>query len=551
MEILKSKNNKVLIILSCIVLLGFLLRAVKISELPMYGDELTMVYDSFSLLKTGRDQTGKLLPLTFEMGAGRPAGYVYFSIPFVALFGPSALGVRTLSLLSSLGVIVLMYFLGKKLYSKKVGLISAFIAAVSPLLLTLGRGGFEATFALFLALLGVVSFLYARKKPWMYLVFTLSWGLAIHTYPTYKLTLLLLLVPLIWFTGGFKRILSNKKEKTFVIFAVVIGIVFILPSLNQTLFGISESRFSSINIFARQDIREELVQKINYDRQISPYTGFVDVLLHNKPIEFSKLLTENYLKNLSIEYIYIDGDGNPRHNMTESGILFWAEIALIFYAVVNLWQKKKKLLFFLLSWTLIVPVASTLLAAQHSLRNSFILPPLWLISSVGLVYILEIRNKTTRYMLLSGLTIIFIWQFLLMVDRLYFISPNKHAGFWSYSAKQAVDLALENKEKFDLVILSDQIDNVEFAYPVYAEVQPDKVINQRSRKYELNGRSFLKYDNIIIGNLSGVGINDYIGSLDGSLLFVGDYDKDREFVDEDYTLNSTDTRKSLVVVEKN
>ncbi|KKS18270.1 MAG: hypothetical protein UU74_C0009G0001, partial [Candidatus Woesebacteria bacterium GW2011_GWA1_41_7] len=49
----------------------------------MYGDELTMVYDTYSISKTGMDATGQKLPLTFKMGAGRPGGYIYFSVPFV------------------------------------------------------------------------------------------------------------------------------------------------------------------------------------------------------------------------------------------------------------------------------------------------------------------------------------------------------------------------------------------------------------------------------------------------------------------------------------
>jgi len=90
-------TRKFILFLLGILLLGFTLRAYKVTQLPLYGDELTMVYDSYSLLKTGKDQTGTHFPLTFKMGAGRPAGYVYFSIPFVAVFGPGAWGVRGLS----------------------------------------------------------------------------------------------------------------------------------------------------------------------------------------------------------------------------------------------------------------------------------------------------------------------------------------------------------------------------------------------------------------------------------------------------------------------
>src|SRR3989344_3598027 len=102
---------KTKLILGAIIFVGLILRVIFINTSPpsLYGDELTIALDANSILKTGRDQLGNFLPLTFPMGAGRPAGYVYFSIPFVALFGPTALGVRALSILSGAGIILLVY----------------------------------------------------------------------------------------------------------------------------------------------------------------------------------------------------------------------------------------------------------------------------------------------------------------------------------------------------------------------------------------------------------------------------------------------------------
>ena len=90
--------RKSIITLLAILLLGFAIRVYKITEMPLYGDELTMVYDTYSILKTGKDATGQSFPITFRMGAGRTGGYIYGSIPFVYIFGPGAWGVRGLSL---------------------------------------------------------------------------------------------------------------------------------------------------------------------------------------------------------------------------------------------------------------------------------------------------------------------------------------------------------------------------------------------------------------------------------------------------------------------
>ena len=74
-------GKKTWLLLLGIILLGLVIRLIKIGSLPLYGDELTMVYDTYSISKTGMDATGVKLPLTFKMGAGRPGGYIYFSVP--------------------------------------------------------------------------------------------------------------------------------------------------------------------------------------------------------------------------------------------------------------------------------------------------------------------------------------------------------------------------------------------------------------------------------------------------------------------------------------
>ncbi|MDP3758248.1 MAG: glycosyltransferase family 39 protein, partial [Candidatus Daviesbacteria bacterium] len=232
--------RKNLLILVAILLLGLLLRVIFINTSPssLYGDELTVTLDAYSLLKTGHDQLGNFLPLTFPMGAGRPAGYVYGSIPFVALFGPTAIGVRALSILSGMGIIFLLYLGGKRLFSEKLGLLAAFIGAVSPWDISLSRGGFEAHFALFLALLGTFLFMLANRRPIFYILSALSFGLTLHTYPTYKVSLLLFLPLLFWFQGT--REIFGQGKKYFlggILILLFLGIL----SLSQTFLGGSET----------------------------------------------------------------------------------------------------------------------------------------------------------------------------------------------------------------------------------------------------------------------------------------------------------------------
>lgn len=485
------KKKSALLLLG-ILLLGFILRAYKISSQPLYGDELTMVYDSYSLLKTGKDQTGEAFPLTFKMGAGRPPGFVYFSIPFVAMFGPSAWGARGLSLVSGLGIIVLMYFLGKKLFGsflregEKVGLIASLLASVSLWDIYLSRAGFEAHFALFLAIFGIVLFLHKKYIPWAFL-----WGLTIFTYPTFKLTLPLLFVFLLTF-NGFKKTLKNK---TFIISLAILALFGGL-TINETFKGTSEERFARLNVFSDPEISETIVQKINEERFISTLPVVVRPLFYNKPLSYSRLLLDDYIENISFDFLFLRGDRNPRHNPGEWGMLYLVELPLLFVGLYLLFTNNKKVLKLLIAWILIVPLATMFMGQTHGLRNGLMLPAFLLILAFTLT---KFSNKKVWFV--GGLMGI---QLFFVLTAVYFLAPAKHIGFWSEEAHTASFTAIEKGGEYDTIVLSTSIDNIEYAYPVYARIDPTLVIDQY-------GKFPKRYDNVLItDNLENISSNDNV-----------------------------------------
>jgi hypothetical protein len=421
--------RKSILILFTIVVVGFLLRMYNLSNLPMYGDELTMVYDTYSILKTGKDSTGQTLPLTFRMGAGRPGGYIYASIPFVYLFGPTEWGVRSLSVLSSLGIIILMYFLEKKLFSEKIGLIASFLTSISIWDIYLARGGFEAHFALFLALLGITTFVYGKYIPW-----AIAWGLTIFTYPTFKLTLPLIFFVLIWF-NGIKNVVKNK---IFIVSLIILAIFGGL-AVKETFKGVSEQRFLSINIFSDANLKQQVIQLVNEERTDSTLPIFLKPIFYNKPLQYFRILLDNYTENLSTNFLYVRGDGNPRHNPGEWGMLYLVELPLLFVGIFNLWKKEKRSLSLLISWILITPLATMFLNDAHGLRNALMLPPFILITSYALF------NLPKKLAVLS--VFLMVVQLVFVLQRIYFLTPNKFASFWSAEAKKISLETINNSDK--------------------------------------------------------------------------------------------------------
>ena len=94
-----------------------------------------------------------------------------------------------------------------------------------------------------------------------------------------------------------------------------------------------------------------------------------------------------------------------------------------------------------------------------------------------------------RYILVFSL---FGTQFIYALFTIYYFAPNKFGSFWSLDAKIASEKAIIVDKNIE-VVLSTKIDNIEYAYPVYAKIDPKVVIEQ----YEKWPK---KYDNVAITN---------------------------------------------------
>ena len=123
----------------------------------------------------------------------------------------------------------------------------------------------------------------------------------------------------------------------------------------------------------------------------------------------------------------------------------------------------------------------------------------------------------------------FFLQFIFLAERIYFLSANEFANFWSYSAKAAYNIVKENQSKYKYVILSDRIDNIEFAYPVYGKINPKEVILQQDNRTKLDYYDFKKFDNVFIGSIPQTELKRFLSSLNSSVIYIGPADDQKFF----------------------
>ena len=106
------KNKKILLLV--ILAVAMFLRLYKISQVPvsLFGDELDVGYQAYSILKTGKDYYGNPWPIHFQsLAEYRTPLYLYSAVPTVAAFGISPLGVRLPAVLFGILSIWILYLL--------------------------------------------------------------------------------------------------------------------------------------------------------------------------------------------------------------------------------------------------------------------------------------------------------------------------------------------------------------------------------------------------------------------------------------------------------
>ncbi len=75
---------------------------------------------------------------------------------------------------------------------------------------------------------------------------------------------------------------------------------------------------------------------------------------------------------------------------------------------------------------------------------------------------------------------------------------------------------------------------MEFAYPVYAKLDPNLVIEQNKTQTKIGEFSFFRYGNVYIGSLPNTRVMQFLKDLPGSVLYIG-AGKEQAFL-ENYTI---------------
>ncbi|MDP2632785.1 MAG: glycosyltransferase family 39 protein [Candidatus Curtissbacteria bacterium] len=241
------------LILVLVLFLAAYLRLNSLSKNPpgFYADEASVGFNAYKILTTGRDEHGKLMPVFFEaFGEYKNAFAIYPVVPLIAVFGVTETSVRLAQVIFGLLDILLIFFLGKALWSSAVGFISAFVLAISPWHVHISRFIIESHNAFLLFVMaGVLFLVLAKKNNWKtyYLVLSaIFFALLFYTYFATRIFTPIFLIGLLFFwRNDFLKLFKKYPKRAYL--GIFLFLFILIPFVLHMASGKGLIRFNQIS----------------------------------------------------------------------------------------------------------------------------------------------------------------------------------------------------------------------------------------------------------------------------------------------------------------
>jgi 4-amino-4-deoxy-L-arabinose transferase-like glycosyltransferase len=155
--------------LAGIFLLALLTRVPLLDHAPpgLHQDEAANAWNAWCLLHTGRDQVGERWPIFCMRAIGdyRSTLYTYTLLPFLALGDLDDFWIRLPAALGGTLTVLLLYWVGARLFNHTTGLAAAALLAINPTHIQLSRLALEASQTPLLTLLPLAAWIWAGLPP--------------------------------------------------------------------------------------------------------------------------------------------------------------------------------------------------------------------------------------------------------------------------------------------------------------------------------------------------------------------------------------------------
>lgn len=503
------KNKKLLF---TIILIAAFLRFFLLATNPpsLTWDEAAWGYNAYSLGINGKDEFGRFLPFNYleSFGDFKPPVYAYLDILPIKLFGLTEFAVRFPSALFGTFTVLLTYFLTARIFKNsknslgiacppdwrrnwklEIPVISAGLLAISPWHILLSRAAFEANIATFFIVFGMYSFLRGIQDKSNFLILSsISFVLSIYTFNTPRVVVPLLIVALAVFYH--KKLLEMKKLTTT---AIILGLIILLPVIQFLLSPQARLRYQEVNIFSNIDLIKTSNQEIENDRN-----AWWSKIIHNRRINYTREYLKHYFDNLSFNFLFIKGDGNPKFSTQEMGEMYLWELPFLLIGIIFLIRKKEHNWYIIPVW-LIVGIIPAAVAREtpHALRIETTLPTFQVLVAYGIVQsgVALKKFRAVFALTLSVAAVLFVTYFM----HVYFVQyPWEFSGDWQYGYKESISYVHSVQNNYDRVVVINTLGRPYIYYLFYLKESPEEFQKTAKVKRDTFGfvtvEGFSKYE---------------------------------------------------------
>lgn len=443
-----------------ILLFAAFLRLYALAYVPPSAslDEVSIGYNAYSILTTGKDEYGYTLPLLLRAyDDWRPSLYVYLVIPFVKFMGLSPLAVRFPSIILSLIAVWLLYRIGKLLsrYDSRcthLGEVSSFILAISPWHIYISRLGHEANLGFTLFLAGVYAlFIFILDKKAVFAVWaSVCLGLSLHGYQSQKL-----IVPIFLFAFGILYYKELFRQWKMVLISVFVFLLFAIPAAFVTVTGEGLSRLKGTSAFSSDaPIYNQAFQEMIKAKERGDVVGQI---IHNRKVVMTRVFLGNYVSHFSPLWLFA-GSAREAHKVPNMGLLYSWEFISILVGLVYLIVSKRidvRVLVLVSVWGLSGPLPAAITTqAPHAMRSFTWLPVLTILSSIGVLQLWYAARKftRTRWIVIIGILLWSLSQF----GKGYFIDfPRKQSDSFQYAVKDTMSFVVNANRSYKKIEIAN------------------------------------------------------------------------------------------------
>jgi len=331
------------------------------APLGAYVDETSVGYNAWAISTHAVDEHGAHLPLYFTaFGEYKNPVYIY---TLSALLRVLPLTVTTERLPAALFGLLTCLFLTliawRRSRSLPITLLTLALCGLTPWLTVESRVGFEviSMLAAISAALWCLAIAHDGGRLGWYVAAGCLLGIAVFAYSTGRVEVALLAVALVLAQGWRGR---PTLRGCLIALLPVSGAYLVLWAWNLQHPGALTARFNAISVFA---------DGASVPTAVGRFIG-------------------NYFTYFGPDFLFLDGDHQPRHATQFGGMLLWITLPLVIAGVVAVWRKREKpFLRFILFGLLAAPVSAALTVegVPHALRSSLMLPFLIVLAVEGMI----------------------------------------------------------------------------------------------------------------------------------------------------------------------